>query len=88
MFVLWRSRGLSFHTCALDYADSCAGSKFHDASFIAWVIVATIMSIYTSTWDLVVDWSLFRPDSGFLRHELGYSRRYVRLYSILRSEGS
>jgi hypothetical protein len=66
---------------AVALADTASnpGSSFHDASFIVWVIVATITSTYTSTWDLVIDWSLFRPDSGFLRHELGYSKRYVCL---------
>ena len=28
--------------------------------------------------DLIVDWSLFRPQSGLLRHDRGYSSRYVR----------
>jgi hypothetical protein len=63
----------------IDTDQSCClvGSKFHDASFIVWVIVAIITSTYTSAWDLIVDWSLFRPESGFLRKDLGYSHRYV-----------
>lgn len=81
LFVWWRNKGN------------------HDsgASFIIWVIFATISAIYTCSWvsiatniphvrsisfpsqDFVIDWSLFRPNAGLLRKDLGYSRRYVSL---------
>ncbi|CAD6576022.1 MAG: hypothetical protein TREMPRED_001560 [Tremellales sp. Tagirdzhanova-0007] len=67
MFVLWRSRG----------------SPFHDASFIAWIIVATISASYACSWDLIIDWSLFRPNAKLLREELGYSNRYVYYFAMV-----
>ncbi|ORY33360.1 EXS family-domain-containing protein [Naematelia encephala] len=67
LFVLWRSRG----------------SEFHDASFIVWVIIATISATYTCSWDLVVDWSLFRPNAGLLRQDLGYGNHLVYYIAIV-----
>lgn len=61
LFVYWRSQG----------------SRLHSASFVVWVIFATFNSIYTSTWDIVVDWSLLRPRSNLLRKDLGYSNTFV-----------
>ncbi|WWC72020.1 uncharacterized protein I206_105979 [Kwoniella pini CBS 10737] len=61
LFVYWRSRN----------------SVIDDRAFIVWTIVAIVSSAYTSTWDLVIDWSLFRPQAGLLRKDLGYSQRYV-----------
>ncbi|WWC91724.1 uncharacterized protein L201_006671 [Kwoniella dendrophila CBS 6074] len=61
LFVYWRSRN----------------SVINDRAFIVWIIVAIISATYTSTWDLVIDWSLIRPQAGLLRKDLGYSRRYV-----------
>ncbi|OCF44626.1 hypothetical protein I317_01513 [Kwoniella heveanensis CBS 569] len=61
LFVYWRSRG----------------SILNDKAFIVWIIVAMVSSSYTCTWDFVIDWSLFRPQAGLLRKDLGYSHRYV-----------
>ncbi|KAK1922100.1 EXS-domain-containing protein [Papiliotrema laurentii] len=66
LFVLWRARGRSTS----------------NASFIVWVLVSTATSVYTSAWDLIVDWSLFRPQSGLLRHDRGYSSRYVYYFAM------
>lgn len=59
LFVYWRSRS----------------NPFDGAPFIVWVIFATISSIYTSAWDLIVDWSLLRPGCRGLRRDLGYASR-------------
>lgn len=59
MFVLWRSRG----------------SPYVDPAFFVWIAVAFVNSCYTSSWDLVVDWSLFRPGCKGLRAELGYGNK-------------
>ncbi|WWD19646.1 hypothetical protein CI109_104108 [Kwoniella shandongensis] len=67
LFVYWRSRG----------------SKSNDASFIVWVIIATASAAYTCAWDLAIDWSLFRPKSGLLRKDLGYSRRFVYYFAMV-----
>ncbi|KAK8853230.1 hypothetical protein IAR55_003932 [Kwoniella newhampshirensis] len=61
LFVYWRSQG----------------SQNNNGAFIAWIIIATASAAYTCTWDLVIDWSLFRPNAGLLRKDLGYSRRFV-----------
>ncbi|GMK56353.1 hypothetical protein CspeluHIS016_0301930 [Cutaneotrichosporon spelunceum] len=59
LFVHWRSQ-----------------SKPHEgAPFIGWIIFATVSSVYTSIWDLVVDWSLLRPGCRGLRKDLGYPSR-------------
>lgn len=67
LYVYWRSRG----------------SKLHDASFIVWVIFATFSSMYTSSWDLVVDWSLLRPGCKGLRRDLGYSHPIVYYWAMV-----
>ncbi|WVQ84502.1 hypothetical protein IAT38_006654 [Cryptococcus sp. DSM 104549] len=61
LFVFWRSKG----------------SRNDNASFIIWVIFATLSAMYTCSWDFVVDWSLLRPRAGLLRKDLGYSQRAV-----------
>ncbi|KIR29217.1 hypothetical protein I309_01804 [Cryptococcus deuterogattii LA55] len=33
--------------------------------------------------DFVIDWSLFRPNAGLLRKDLGYSRRYVYYFAMV-----
>ncbi|KLT45695.1 EXS-domain-containing protein [Cutaneotrichosporon oleaginosum] len=42
------------------------------APFVVWIIFATVSSVYTSLWDLIVDWSLLRPGCRGLRRDLGY----------------
>ncbi|KAJ6487886.1 EXS-domain-containing protein [Mycena sanguinolenta] len=50
-------------------------------SFVAWVIFQTIYSIYASSWDFLVDWSILRIDAPhpLLRKDLVYSN-HVYLY--------
>ncbi|WVF72993.1 hypothetical protein IAT40_007811 [Kwoniella sp. CBS 6097] len=67
LFVYWRSRG----------------SILNDKAFIVWIIVAIASSSYTCTWDFVIDWSLFRPQAGLLRKDLGYSHRYVYYLAMI-----
>ncbi|EIW72108.1 hypothetical protein TREMEDRAFT_70627 [Tremella mesenterica DSM 1558] len=67
LYVLWRSRG----------------GIYHDPAFVVWIIVATISSTYACSWDLIVDWSLFRPNSGGLRPDLGYQNRYVYYFAMV-----
>jgi hypothetical protein len=59
MFVVWRSRG----------------SPYLDPAFFVWIAVAFIASTYTSSWDLIIDWSLFRTGSKGLRPDLGYRNK-------------
>ena len=49
-----------------------------DSYFIAFVVFATINAIYTSLWDIFMDWSLGHPDANhrFLRNELGYKKTW------------
>ncbi|ODN94664.1 hypothetical protein L198_04805 [Cryptococcus wingfieldii CBS 7118] len=61
LFVWWRNQG----------------SRNNNASFIVWVIFAFFSATYACSWDFIVDWSVLRPKAGFLRKDLGYSRRFV-----------
>ncbi|WVQ74177.1 hypothetical protein IAR50_003771 [Cryptococcus sp. DSM 104548] len=61
LFVWWRNQG----------------SENNNTSFIVWVIFAIFSSTYACSWDFIVDWSVLRPRAGFLRQDLGYSRRFV-----------
>ncbi|KAL1412764.1 Xenotropic and polytropic retrovirus receptor 1 [Vanrija albida] len=67
LFIWWRSQG----------------ERRAHASFILWVIFATVSSIYTSAWDLVVDWSLLRPGYKLLRPDLGYSHPIVYYFAMV-----
>lgn len=49
-----------------------SGSDKSSAAFAVWVLFACLNSLYTSSWDIVVDWSLLRPGSKLLRPELSY----------------
>ncbi|WVO14281.1 hypothetical protein L204_101913 [Cryptococcus depauperatus] len=71
LFVLWRNKG----------------SKYNHVSFFVWIIAATTSASYTCTWDLVVDWSLFRPNSALLRKDRGYSRPFVYYIAMLTNIG-
>ncbi|KAJ9120852.1 hypothetical protein QFC22_002786 [Naganishia vaughanmartiniae] len=68
-YVYWRSRG----------------NRIHDHSFALWATFASISSIYTSSWDLSVDWGLLRPRYGYLRESLGYPsiRHYYYVAMVL-----
>lgn len=48
------------------------GSDKSSAAFAVWVLFACLNSIYTSSWDLVVDWSLLRPGFKGLRPDLAF----------------
>lgn len=56
LFALWRSKSFAVR----------------DYSFALWVVAATLSAIYTSSWDLFVDWGLLRPSYGFLRETLAF----------------
>lgn len=45
-------------------------------TFYLWILLATINSCYTSTWDLKMDWGLVRSNSRYylLRDELVFHR--------------
>ncbi|KAF8524324.1 EXS family-domain-containing protein [Hysterangium stoloniferum] len=53
-----------------------------DDTFVVWVMVATISSIYSVSWDLLVDWSFLQRHSAyrFLRSELIYSNNPFMYY--------
>ncbi|KAF8322842.1 EXS family-domain-containing protein [Cantharellus anzutake] len=57
------------------------GTKIGDTAFILLCLSGSVMSLYTSAWDLLVDWSLLDPmaEYRFLRTELLY-RNYIPRY--------
>lgn len=60
--------------------------RFHGSSrtkdLIVWCIFASIYSIYTSSWDIMMDWSLLQPRARypFLRNELVYEQYWPFYY--------
>ncbi|KAF9262261.1 EXS-domain-containing protein, partial [Marasmius fiardii PR-910] len=52
-------------------------------SFVAFCVFATVNALYTSTWDLLMDWSLLNPHGRypFLRSEILYTS-HVPLYYV------
>jgi len=89
----WADSGLKIHLLnAGKYVSSIAvyvvyyhwrhlGSG-RDASFIVYVLFATISSIYTCSWDLLMDWSLMRPKAPwpFLREDLLFGKEVIPAY--------
>ncbi|CDZ97259.1 Predicted small molecule transporter [Phaffia rhodozyma] len=81
----WRDSGVKIHlinagkylstivTYVFYYIWRSRGNSIRDAFFPIWFVVATAGSIYTTGWDLLIDWSLLRPDRGFLRKDLIYT---------------
>ncbi|KAF8524328.1 EXS-domain-containing protein [Hysterangium stoloniferum] len=58
----------------------------HDKTFAVWLAFATISSIYTSLWDLLMDWSFLQRHSThrFLRSELIYSNNpFIYYFAII-----
>lgn len=55
----------------------------HDSSFVAFCFFGIINSLYSLSWDLLVDWSVLRPHARFffLRDELIYSN-WISLYYL------
>ncbi|CAG8435090.1 2931_t:CDS:10 [Ambispora gerdemannii] len=48
------------------------------------IISQCINSLYTFSWDVMMDWSLFQPsDNIFLRDELGFSQKSVYYFAIV-----
>ncbi|MCO5589729.1 hypothetical protein L7F22_043697 [Adiantum nelumboides] len=60
--------------------------RYHGSSrkedLIVWCIFGTIYSIYTSSWDITMDWSLLQPRARypFLRNELVYEQYWPFYY--------
>ncbi|KAF9190661.1 hypothetical protein BGZ50_000123 [Haplosporangium sp. Z 11] len=58
---------------------------------LAWIMIATITSLYTFSWDVYMDWGLFRfgkhgggaHGNPFLRAELVYSQKWVYYMAIV-----
>ncbi|KAG0260556.1 hypothetical protein BG011_001829 [Mortierella polycephala] len=58
---------------------------------LAWIMVSTITSLYTFSWDVYMDWGLFRfgkhgggaNGNPFLRAELVYSQKWVYYMAIM-----
>ena len=50
-----------------------AGSN-KDATFVAFIVFATINSCYSLVWDVLMDWNLFKRNAKYplLRNELAY----------------
>ncbi|WOO82310.1 Xenotropic and polytropic retrovirus receptor 1 [Vanrija pseudolonga] len=67
LFIWWRSQG----------------ERRAHTSFVVWIIFATVSSIYTSAWDLIVDWSLLRPGYKLLRPDLGYAHPIVYYFAMV-----
>ncbi|KAL7418429.1 Xenotropic and polytropic retrovirus receptor 1 [Cryptotrichosporon argae] len=66
-FVWWRSRG----------------SLNGGAAFAIWIVAGFLAASYTSSWDLVVDWSLFRPGASGLRQDLGYGSKAFYYWAMV-----
>ncbi|KAH9976771.1 EXS-domain-containing protein [Lactifluus volemus] len=64
--------GIVYYLCYYLWRHHGAG---RGTSFVFFCLLGTIYSIYASSWDLLMDWSLLRPHARFkfLRHELLYS---------------
>jgi hypothetical protein len=59
------------------------GSNKHSASFALFITFATINSVYSLVWDVLMDWNLFSRNARyrFLRNELAYkNQHWVRRY--------
>ncbi|KAF8320212.1 EXS family-domain-containing protein [Cantharellus anzutake] len=66
------------------------GAKIGDTAFILLCLSGSVMSLYTSAWDLLVDWSLLDPmaEYRFLRTELLYRDYIPRYYFAIVSNES
>jgi len=64
--------GIMYYFCYYLWRHNGAG---RGTSFVFFCFFGTIYSIYASSWDLLMDWSLLRPHARFmfLREELLYS---------------
>src|SRR5947209_5545274 len=64
-------------------------SNNHDSHatilFYLWVFMQSVASLYTFSWDVKMDWSLFKLESVnyLLRDELGYSYHWIYYYVII-----
>ncbi|KAG9046374.1 hypothetical protein FS837_004550 [Tulasnella sp. UAMH 9824] len=56
--------------------------SLQDRHYVAWIFFSTLSSVYTSAWDLLMDWSLLQsnPARPFLRPELLYGDYYPAYY--------
>lgn len=53
--------------------------SFEHFTFIIWIVFSVIYSLYTASWDLLMDWSLLQRKSKrrFLRDTLAFEKIYV-----------
>ena len=79
---LFAVRGAAFSQTFIDFNWRINGSHY-DWRFAMTIVFWVANSIYSGTWDLLLDWGLFKPNSKhpFLRPELSYSD-HVPLYYI------
>ncbi|GAO49163.1 hypothetical protein G7K_3321-t1 [Saitoella complicata NRRL Y-17804] len=52
---------------------------------VLYIVFATLNTIYTSLWDLFMDWSLLQPHAPhrFLRHDLGFGKVWLYYFAIV-----
>ncbi|EJT99046.1 EXS-domain-containing protein [Dacryopinax primogenitus] len=81
VYYHWRHLGQFVLRPSTPYLTSLQGSG-RDTSFVVYVLFATLGSIYTCAWDLLMDWSFMRPKAPwpFLRDDLIYGKEAVPLY--------
>ena len=44
---------------------------------VIWILAFICSTLYSFWWDVVMDWGLGNPDSGFLRDRLLFRRRWI-----------
>ena len=44
---------------------------------VIWIVASICSTLYSFWWDVVMDWGLGNPDSGFLRNCLLFQRRRI-----------
>lgn len=59
------------------------GTSVSDITFPFWVVSASITSIYSCSWDFVIDWSVLDPHQKFLRKDLLYKDHPIVYYFAL-----
>ncbi|KAL7409912.1 EXS family-domain-containing protein, partial [Mrakia frigida] len=91
----WRDSGLQLHLInAGKYASTIVtaitfffwrsrGNSISDVTFPLWVVSASVTSIYSCSWDFVIDWSVLDPNNKFLRKDLLYKDHPVVYYFAL-----
>jgi hypothetical protein len=65
---------IPIHMYRIELACTQIAGSHHNATFVLFIVFATINSVYSVSWDMLMDWNLLKRDAKYplLRNDLAF----------------